>query len=184
MKINWDRWINRAPKRLPFIGIMLILAGAALAFMDLTKPVIESRSDLIFVSGAFGGYSWVKLTHGSSLTFSLQNYNDRFKIKADFFGILEKEKFETIPVGKIITIAVPKSYAKYLNHHQNPAFVYGLSLVEGDEVYLDFEEVIKKHNSHLIIIFSLFYILLGIYFISLAQRAKAKALREQQASLS
>jgi hypothetical protein len=110
--------------------------------------------------------------NGSSLTFKLQNYNNRFKIKADFFSILQKDKFKSIPKGDTLVIGIPNGFTKYLNSLKEPFFVY--SIASNDQTYLDLKETIDKHNSHLFLYMAGLFSLAGYAFIHYGQRAKIK----------
>jgi len=172
MKINWDRWVRRDRGTLLFTAFAWFLSAGAFLYLDFSKPTIKSKSDLTFISGSFVNYSWISYTRGSSLIFKLENYTNKFKIKADFFPLLKTEEFKSIPYGKNINISIPKGFEKYLNTNKDPFFVYSIS--SDQETYLDFNDTIKKHNSPLFSIVSSIFILLGSIFIYLGCRAKVK----------
>ncbi|RYY90913.1 MAG: hypothetical protein EOO15_00460 [Chitinophagaceae bacterium] len=128
--------------------------------MDLTKPTIDSRKDLVFISGPYAGYTETKTGKGSnSLTFTLENYSDIFKIKADFFSALDKAKLSELELGENVTISIPKEEEQDLNTSKNPFFVYSL---EGmNKNVLDVDSVVEKHNYNFMKYASLAFLLLG-----------------------
>ncbi len=174
MAINWDRFIKRDRSSLLFGGIMYLLIAAFFLFAYFTREPLNTKNDLVFISGPFEEYRWVDLggRNGSSLTFALQNYNNRFKIKADFYSILNKDKFLAIPRGDTLTIGIPKSFTKYLNTHKNLFFVY--SIASKNCTYLKVEDAIAKHNSPFLLFAAGFFAVGGYASIYLGRRAKIK----------
>jgi hypothetical protein len=174
MKINWDRLgFQRDRRSLIWTGILFLGSGVSMLFLYFDKEKINSNKDITFISGPFKGYKWIDLgSHGSSLTFTLQNYSNRFKIKADFFSILKKDKFKSIPYGTTLTIGIPFSFEKYLNKPKDPFFVY--SVVSKNFTYLDLNKSINKHNSPLFLFMTGLFAIAGCTFIYFGQRAKVK----------
>jgi hypothetical protein len=151
MAINWDKFVRRDRGSLLFAGILSLASAVAMLFLYFDKEKIRSKEDITFISGPFEEYNWADLggRNGSSLTFTLQNYSNRFKIKADFFPILQTDKFKAIPYGATLTIGIPNGFAKYLNTPKEPFFVY--SIASNNFTYLDLKDAIAKQNSPLLL---------------------------------
>jgi hypothetical protein len=116
-------------------------------------------------------YSWIDYgMDGASLTFKLQNYNNRFKIDANFFSILQKDKFKSIPYGDTLTVGVTKRLFRYLNTSKQPFFVY--SIASKDFTYLDLKETTKVNSTLGPLIAAILFVILGLYTMHLARRAK------------
>jgi hypothetical protein len=166
--IGWLAKVNMS--RFLVAGCIIIITGLGLLFLEFTKPIIKDKTDLYFITGTFYDYDWIKYSKGSSLTFRLKDYDNNFRIKADFFQILKQTEFKNIPMGEKINVGIPKGFEKYLNIDKEPFFVYSISSEK--ENYLDYKEVIKKHNSNFMKIFASIFILFG--FILLIIRFKLK----------
>ena len=175
MRINWEKLgFRRDRGSLIWVGILCLGSAVAMLFLHFDKEKIKSKKDITFIAGAFEEYNWVDLggRNGSSLTFKLQNYRNRFKIKADFFPILQKDKFKTIPYGDTLTIGIPNGFTKYLNTPKQPFFVY--SIVSNNFAYLDLNAAIAKHNSLLFLLAAGLFAIGGYTFIYFGRRAKVK----------
>lgn len=174
MAINWVRFIKRDRGTLLFVGIFFLIAAIVLLFLYFDKVKIKSKDDIAYISGPFEKYSWVSYggRNGSSLTFKLQNYNNVFKIKADFFSILRRDEFKKIPYGDTLTVGIPKSFMKVLNTQKTPFFVY--SIASNRLTYLDLNKVIAKHNSILFIYGAGLFMILGYIFIYFGRKANLK----------
>ena len=174
MAINWDRFVRRDRGSLLFAGIFSLASAVVMLFFYFGKEKIKSKEDLTFISGPFEEYSWVSHggRNGSSLTFKLQNYSNRFKIKADFFTLLQKDKFKAIPYGDTLTIGIPNSFARFLNKPEDPFFVYAIT--SNHSTYLNMNEVIAKHNSPLFLFMAGLLAIGGYTFIHFGRKAKVK----------
>lgn len=174
MAINWDKFVRRDRGTLLFGGIFNLAFAFVVLFLYFNKVKIKRKDDISFISGLFNEYRWDGLggRNGSSLTFTLQNYSNRFKIKADFFSILQKEKFKAIPYGEELTVGIPNSYVKFLNTAKEPFFVY--SIASGDLTYLDLKSAVSKHNSPLFLLAAGLFAIGGCVFIYFGRRAKVK----------
>jgi hypothetical protein len=157
-----------------FSGIACFSVAIGMLFLYFDKPNIKTQEDIAFIRGPFEEYKWTDLggRGGSSLTFKLQNYNNWFKIKADFFPILETSKFKTISNGDTLTIGIPNDFVKYLNKPKHPFFVY--SIASNSTSYLDLKDAIEKHNSPLFLFCSGLFAVGGYIFIYFGRRAKKK----------
>ncbi|RYZ25251.1 MAG: hypothetical protein EOO10_18775 [Chitinophagaceae bacterium] len=174
MVINWGKLVRRDRGSLLFSGILSLAVSVGMVFLYFDKEKIKSKEDITFIRGPFREYSWVDLggRNGSSLTFTLQNHHNRFKIKADFFSVLQKDQFKTIPYGDTLTIGIPNGYAKFLNTQKQPFFVY--SVASKDFTYLDLKDAIAKHNSPLLLFAAGLFAIGGYAFIYFGKRAKVK----------
>ena len=174
MTINWDKFVRRDRGSLLFGGILSLASAFAMLFLYFDKEKINSNGDITFISGPFKEYSWVDLggRNGSSLTLTLQNYSNRFKIKADFFSILQKERFKAISYGDTLTVGIPNSYVKFLNTAKEPFFIYSIS--SNDLTYLDLKNAITKHNSPLFLFAAGLFGIGGYVFIYFGRKAKVK----------
>ncbi len=170
MKNFGNKWAKMDPSKFLFAGCITIIIGIGLIFLESTKPTINNERDLDFISGTFYDYHWTKYNKGSSLTFRLKDYDNNFKIKADFFQILKQQEFTAISMGEKIRIGIPKGFKKYLNTDKDPFFVYSIS--NEKENYLDYKEVIKKHNDYLMKIFAFILILSGIILLVIRFKSK------------
>jgi hypothetical protein len=174
-RFNWEKLgFRRDRGSLMWAGILCLASAVAMLFLYFDKEKIKSKKDITFISGPFEKYNWVDLggRNGSSLTFKLQNYSNRFKIKAEFFSILQTDKFKTIPNGDTLTIGIPNGFAKYLNTPKQPFFVY--SIASNDLTYLDLKDAIAKHNSPLFLLATGLFVTGGCTFIYYGRRAKVK----------
>ena len=174
MAIKWDKFVRRDRGSLLFGGILSLVTAFVLLFIHFYKENINSKDDITLISGQFNEYSWVDLgkRNGSSLTFTLKNYSNRFKIQADFLSILKKDKFKSISYGETLIIGIPNSYVKFLNTEKKPLLVY--SIASNNLTYLDLKNTIEKHNSPLILLFSGLIGVGGLIFIYFGKRAKVK----------
>lgn len=152
---------------------MFFIGSMGLLYFYFARELIRGSDDVTFIKGPFQEYSWIDYgMDGTSLTFKLQNYINRFKIKADFFSILQKDKFKSIPYSDTLTIGIPNSFVKYLNKPKQLFFVY--SIASNGFTYLDFGEAIKVHNTPGPLVAAKVLVMLGYYFIHLGRRAKVK----------
>ena len=175
MRINWEKLGFRTDRgSLMWVGILCLVSAVGSLFLFFDKEKIKTKKDITFISGPFEEYHWVDLggRNGSSLTFTLGNYSNRFKIKADFFPLLQTDKFEAIPYGDTLTIGIPNGFAKYLNTPKQPFFVY--SIASNNFTYLDLNAAIAKHNSLLLMFAAGLFAIGGYTFIYFGQRAKVK----------
>ena len=175
MRINWEKLgFRRDRGSLIWAGILSLVSAAAMLYLYFDKEKINSKDDITFISGPFKQYSWRDLggRNGSSLTFMLQNYSNHFKIKADFFSVLQADKFKAISHGDTLTIGIPNNYTKYLNTSKQPFFVY--SITSNGLSYLDLNDTIAKHNSHLFLCMAGLFSIGGYAFIHYGQKAKVK----------
>ncbi len=174
MTINWDKFVRRDRDTLLFAGVLSLASALAMLFLYFDKVRMKSNDDITLISGTFNEYNWVDLggRSGSSLTFTLQNYSNRFKVKADFFPILQKEKFTAIPYGDTLTVGIPNSYVKFLNTPKEPFFVY--SIASKNLTYLDLKNAITKYNSPLFLFAAGLFGIGGYFFIYFGRRAKVK----------
>ena len=170
MKINWDRWVNRDRGTLLFVGYAFFVCTIMVSYLDYAKPKIESTNDLIFIPGTFQGYSWIKFSKGSLLTFSLEDFSARFQIAADFYGILKKEKFKNIPQGKKIMVAIKMGDEAYLDSAEDRLLVYGVS--SDEDTFLDYKDALNKYNDYTFVIGSGIFILLGSIFLYFGYKSK------------
>jgi hypothetical protein len=174
MAINWSKSVRRDRGTWMRAGIFAFVASVVFFYLYFDREPIRSKNDITFFTGTFKEYSWVDHggRSGSSLTFKLQNFSNRFKIKADFFSILQKDKFKAIPYGDTLTIGIPNGFVKYLNQPKQPFFVY--SIASKELTYLDVDETIKAHNTPGILIAAVMFVILGCYSIYIGRRAKEK----------
>jgi hypothetical protein len=174
MAINWDKFVRRDSGSLLSAGVLSLAAAIIMLFFYFGKEKIKGKEDITFIRGPFEQYSWINLGggNGSSLTFTLQNYSNRFKIKADFFPILQIDKFKAIPYGNTLTIGIPKGFAKRLNTAKEPFFIY--SIASSNFTYLDLNRTIAKHNSPVLLFATGLFAICGYTFIYFGRRAKVK----------
>ena len=175
MRINWEKLgFRRDRGSLIWAGILCLASAVVMLFFYFDKEKIKSKKDITFISGPLQEYKWVDLggRNGSSLTFTLQNYSNRFKIKADFFPILQTNEFKAISFGDTLTIGIPNGFAKYLNTPRQPFFVY--SITSNDFNYLDLNAAIAKHNSLLFLFMAGLFAIGGYTFIYFGRKAKVK----------
>jgi hypothetical protein len=171
MKINWDRWVKRDRGTLLFCGYAFLASAILFVYLDCTKVKVKSKEDLVFINGPFQNYSWIKYTKGSLLTFKLQNFNARFQIAADFYGILKREEFKNIPYGQNITTAIPKEDEHFLNSNNQ---LLAFSVASGKDTFLSLDDTIRKHNDYTFVIGVGLFILLGFIFIYFGYKSKIK----------
>ena len=174
MAISWDMFIRRDKSSLLSAGIISLAVAVVFLFMYFDKEKIKSSSDITLVSGPFDEYNWINfgLRNGSSLIFKLRNYSNKFKVKADFFSILKKDKFKAIHYGDTLTVGIPNHLTKDLDKPNESLFVYSISSRTVD--YLNFGDAIKKHNSPLLLFTAGAFVIAGYVFIHLARKAKAE----------
>jgi hypothetical protein len=175
MAINWKKFffVRRDSGSLIRAGIICFIGAVGLLYFYLTRETIRGSDNVTFIKGPFNKYSWIDYgMDGASLTFELQNYSNRFKIDANFFSILQKNRFKSIPSGDTLTIGIPNRFVKYLNTPKQPFFVY--SIASKDFIYLDLKETIKLNNTPGPLIAAIVFVILGLYTIHLGRRAKVK----------
>jgi hypothetical protein len=176
MAISWEKLgFRRDTGSLIFGGIFCFAATVAMLFLYFDKDKINNKDDVTFIKGPFSGYNWIDHggRNGSSLTFKLNNYSNRFKIKADFFPILQKDKFKSISYGDTLIIGIPNKMAQYLNTAKEPSFVY--SIASDDFTYLDLKDSIAKNNSPLFLFTAGLFAIGGYAFIYLGRKAKVNS---------
>ena len=128
--------MSRRNKRIfLFSGLLLLLVGGTLLYLELAKPVIKSKDDLAFIHGPFRDYKWTGTGKHDYFIFRLQNYSNNFRINLRFLDILKTNEFTSTPAGQDITLGIPKSFIKYLNTNKSMFHVY--SIASGKEIYLD-----------------------------------------------
>lgn len=173
MKVNWDRWIKRDRGSLLFLGYASFFLALFLLYLDFTKPVINSKNDLIFISGPITDFTFFDGSRGTHIyTLRLKNFKNTFKIKADFLSFFKKDEFRIIPAEQEVTVAIPKIFENILNTNYESVFIY--SLTSNTETYLDYAQAIEKHNSNLLKYFSGAAILIGFVSIYFGNKAKIK----------
>ena len=173
MRINWARWFKTDRSHLLRGGLILLFAAIIWLYLYIDKPRIKSKEDLIFVSGPFEDYTWVSMGggKGSSLTFKMQNFPFRFKIKADFFPILRTNAFRQIKYGEILTVGIPKGDTTFLQYGKTPFFVYAIS--SSGHTYINTVDAIKKHNSPVLLYASFGFGVAGLLALYYARKMKA-----------
>jgi hypothetical protein len=173
MAINWNKFVRRDRASLIWTGILFLIGSLGLLYFYFGRERIRSRDDITFITGPFEEYSWIDYgMDGASFTFKLQNYSNRFKIKADFFPILQKDKFKSITHGETLTLGIPNRFVKHLNKPKQPFFVY--SIASNDLPYLDLRVTIKVHNTPGPLVAAIVFGILGYYFIHLGRRTKVQ----------
>ncbi len=172
MKINWDRWVKRDRGSLIFIGFLCLFCAIAFLYIDLTKPEIKDKNDLIFITAPITDFNFYDGNRGIHIyTIRLKNYRSSFQIKADFLSFFKSDEFRTISSGQDVTVAIPRVFEKALNSDKT-LLIY--SLTSNNENFLDCAQTIEKHNSNLIKYFSVLATLIGIVFIYFGNKAKDK----------
>lgn len=164
------KWAEKNRDKLFFIGYLWIGVAAFLLYLELTKPNIHTKDDLVYLSGPFTGYNWENRSKGSELIFSLANYPCNFQIKADFYPILKTPEFKNIAYSELLTVGIPKGYESRIVIRSRNVCVY--SITSAKENYLDISRVIKKHNSIFMEISISILILLGACSIYWGYRSK------------
>jgi hypothetical protein len=175
MAINWKSFffVRRDRGTWMRTGIFAFAASVVLFYLYFDREQIRSKDDITFIRGPFKEYTWIDYgMDGASLTFKLQNYSNRFKIKADFFYFLPKDKLKSISYGETLTIGIPNRFVKFLNKPKQLFFVY--SIASDNITYLDLRDTINEHNSPGPLVAALVFVLLGFYAIHVGRRAKEK----------
>jgi hypothetical protein len=175
MAINWNNYFSVRRDRGSWLtaGIIAFAGSLVLFYLYFSREQITSKGDITFITGPFKEYSWIDYgKDGASLTFTLQNYTNRFKIKADFFYFLPKGKLKTISYGDTLTVGIPNTFVKFLNKPKQLFFVY--SIASGNVTYLDLRDTIEAQNSLGPLIAAIVFVLLGFYSIHISRKAKPK----------
>jgi hypothetical protein len=161
-------------RRLIFPGMFFIVASVVVFYLHFDREKINSKADIAIIRGPFEEYSWIShgVRGGSSFTFKLRNYSNRFKIKADFFPMMQTDKFTGLSYGEPLSIGISKSSLKYLNTAKEPFFVY--SIASSGAIYLDLNKAIEKHNSPVFLFAGALFAFTGCALIYMSGRAKAK----------
>ncbi|RYY99235.1 MAG: hypothetical protein EOO11_05645 [Chitinophagaceae bacterium] len=168
------RYTKEKIERLFFTGGLSVLSGLAFMSIKVSGPSIHHTRDLCYVEGTFDGYSKEKVGRGTSLTFTVAEYPATFKIKADFFGILDDPRFDDLDIGHPVEVGIARRDSSSLG---SPETLFIYSLKSGDSVVLDAQQAIAKHNSRLIWVASSVFILAGgaCIFFALKGRRLLKA---------
>lgn len=154
-------------------GIFAFVASLVFFYLSFSREQIKSKNDITFITGLFKEYSRIDYgMDGASLTFKLQNYTNRFKIKTDFFYFLPKDKLNSISYGDTLTVGIPNKFVEFLDKPKQLFFVY--SVASSDVIYLDLKDTIKAHNSPGPLVAAIIFVLLGFYSIHLNRKAKPK----------
>jgi hypothetical protein len=175
MAINWNKYffVRRDRGTWMKAGIFAFAASLVLFYLHFSKEQIKSKDDITFITGPFKEYTWTDYgMRGASLTFKLQNYTNRFKIKADFFYFLPKDKLKSISYGDTLTVGIPNTFVKFLNKPKQLFFVY--SIASGNVTYLDLRNTIEAHNTLGPLVAAIVFVLFGFYSIHLSRKAKPK----------
>ena len=154
---------------------MLIFSAIAILWVDLTKPKIKNLNDLYFIKGHFRDYDFDK--HGGRYTiynFRLKEYSKNLKIKADFLSDFEKGKFMKLQYGDDLVISIAQNDTTCLKNNDGFLFVY--SIHNNENIFLDPNFTIKKHNSIFMYYSSSFFIIVGFILIYFVQKMKSKNL--------
>ena len=183
MAVDWSKWILGDRERLLPAGVMSLLVAPVLLFLHINREKIRTEDDFHFISGPFAEYRWTSYggKGGSNLTFRLQNYSNRFQIKADFYSILRQQEFKAIPYDEVITVGILKTSSHDLNTLVSPIPVY--SVTSGSFTYLDPDAAISKHNSSFMFYAAGFFLILGCTFIYLGWKAKVKSSKREPISI-
>ena len=171
--MNFKQFFNFDKSRLTFAGFLLLASAFALSWIELSKPKIKTANDLYFIKGHFRDYNFSK--NGgryTTYTFRLKEFSNSFKIKADFLGGFDIDKFKTIGNGEDLTVSISKDDINNLNTGNSYFFVF--SLTNNEISFLDADYTIAKHNSNFIYYASALFTILGFTSIYFGQQWKRK----------
>ncbi|MEO6721453.1 MAG: hypothetical protein ABIN67_13885 [Ferruginibacter sp.] len=172
MVIKWDEWIKRDRGSLLFLGYVSFVIVIVFLYLDFSKPNLKSEKDLIFINGSITSFNFLDGFRGThNYTFTLNGYYNTFQIKADFLNIFKSSDFKNIPSDQQITVGIPKDFKSSINTNKK-LFIY--SLTSNEQTYLDCTKALKKHNGHLMKIFSGIFLLAGFIFIHFGNKSKIK----------
>ena len=171
--MNFKQFFYFDKSRLTFAGFLILASAVALAWIELSKPKIKTANDLYFIKGHFRNYNFSK--NGgryTTYTFRLQEFSNSFKIKADFLGGFDIDKFKTIGNGDDLTLSISKDDINNLNTGNSYFFVF--SITNNVTPFLAVDYTIAKHNSNIIYYASALSIILGFTSIYFGRQWKRK----------
>jgi hypothetical protein len=164
------------------LGILLIGSAIAFSWIELAKPKIKHLDDLHFIKGHFRDYDFDKQGGRNTIyTFRLKEYSNSFKIKADFLGGFEKNKFINLQYGDDLTISISPTDIESLNSNNSYFFVF--SIANNQTIFLDAVYTIKKHNSNFSYYAATGFFLVGAisFYYGLQWELKRRRLRRKKA---
>lgn len=166
--------MQRNSGTLIFAGIFSLSSAIALLYFYFSKDQVTSKNDITIVHGPFERYDWIDKggKNGSSLTFRLSGYDAAFKIKADFFSVLQKDAFKAIPQGENLIIGIPNKDTSKLNSRGATIFVY--SIASDKMSYMSFVNTLKIHNTKLFLLAAGVFGICGGLMIYLGRKAKIR----------
>lgn len=146
MGINWDKWIRRDRSTLYWIGFVSIASAIFFYLTKVSQPDLKSSSDLYFISSEIKDYSLFDGTRGSIVyTFTLNDFNSRFQIIADFINDFKKSKFYEFQGNEVLTVGIAKNDADLLYTSKTINVFH----IESPElVYLDPKDTLQTYNSN------------------------------------
>ena len=145
--MNFQRLFQIDKGKLTFAGTMLVFSAIAFIWIELAKPKIKHTEDLYFIKGQFENYDFDKRSgRYTTYNFKLKEFENSFKIKADFLGGFEKSKFINLQYGDSLTISISPDNIINLNTKNSYFFVF--SITNNELTFLDVNHTLKKHNNN------------------------------------
>ncbi|HOZ68758.1 MAG TPA: LPXTG cell wall anchor domain-containing protein [Chitinophagaceae bacterium] len=152
-------------KRRGMVVALLILLSAGLFFyISYNNQQVRSEKDLYLLTDRFRDYNWSDNGKGSSLTFKLYSYKEKFVVDPSFLAGLKGDEFISTNMGDSITIGIPAYALPYLNTRQKRIPVYSIQ-IKGKPL-LDASYTLKKKNSNALMIAGSLVLVAGlvVYF--------------------
>ncbi|MEO5943476.1 MAG: hypothetical protein ABIP30_08660 [Ferruginibacter sp.] len=141
-----------------FCSAVIFLITAVLVTLDLTKPQIATKEDLIFFSGQLTDHQYYNPTRGKKeCWFTIKNKKNAFII--DDLDIFDIQGFQNLTNGESVKIGVSQRDFARLQVENGSIFIYFLG--SKNYIFLDYNDKIKKYNGK-----SIYYLYSFLFFLS------------------
>jgi len=147
-------------KRRQFIALISLLASAAIAIHESSKPKVKAAADLAGISGHISSYSFKDGARGyHHYVIRLSEYRTNFQIPADFIGCFSKDRFQSdLKNGDSLSVSIPKGKERTLSSEER-LFIF--SARTRTTTYLSEQDTLGIYNSDSNIVISLLFLVIG-----------------------
>ncbi|WP_164721411.1 hypothetical protein [Maribacter sp. MJ134] len=132
-----------------FGAIFCLLFAVGCFYMHFDKPKLNSKTDLINVTGIVQNYSFIDnsgwRSDGKRYIFKFMDYENDFQISANHINLFDKSRFEQIVnSGHKLSIEILKEQRELLNE-QNER-ILAISISDSKNDYLKSRDVILREQ--------------------------------------
>jgi len=142
-------------------SVLLIVAGI-LIWMNYGSNRVRTEKDIYLLTARFRDYNWSDNGKGSTLSFKIYDYKEKFYVKPEFLSGLNGGAFRNTNMGDSVTIGIPAYALPYLNTRQKRIPVYSIQ-VKG-QTLLEATYTLKKNSDNNLLIAALMVLAAGGVF--------------------